>query len=355
MSGAAGSASKGPPRVAVIGVGGFGRHHARIYGELTAAGEATLVGLVDLDPAKGRELAEKFKVPLVRRIEDLPGPIDAVTIAVPTVHHVRAAKPLLERGIHCLVEKPIAASSAEARELVEAAKRGGAVLQVGHVERFNPVMTAVEKLGIKPVFLEVHRLAPYTFRSSDVGVVMDLMIHDLDIVLHLVGEEPTTVDAVGVPVIGTKEDIANVRLGFPSGCVANVTASRVSINKMRKIRVFSPDAYVSLDYDKKQALLVRKSPRLTAAELARAAGGGADLTALAGADFGDLLSTDMLPIDDAEPLKEEIRSFLSAASGKGLPRVAGEEGAKALALAERILAAIASRPLPPRTEPPPRA
>jgi predicted dehydrogenase len=338
----------GPLRVAVVGVGGFGRHHARIYGELSAAGEARLVGLVDLDPAKGRELAERFRVPLVPRIEDLPEAPQAVTIAVPTVHHVRAAKPLLERGIHCLVEKPIAASSAEARELVEAARRGGAVLQVGHVERFNPVMTAVERLGVKPVFLEVHRLAPYTFRSADVGVVMDLMIHDLDIVLHLVGEEPGSVDAVGVPVIGTKEDIANVRLRFPSGCVANVTASRVSINRMRKIRIFGPDAYVSLDYDKKQALLVRKSPKLTSAELARAAGGGADLTALAGADFGDLLSTDMLPIDEAEPLKEELRSFLAAAAGRQAPRVGGEQGARALALAERILAEIASHPPPAR-------
>ncbi len=340
--------SDGPPRVAVIGVGGFGRHHARIYGELSAAGEARLVGLVDLDPVKGKALAETWKVPLVSRLEDLPEPVDAVTVAVPTTFHARVAKPLLERGIACLVEKPIAATSAEAFDLVEAARRGGAVLQVGHVERFNPVMTAVERLGVRPVFLEVHRLAPFTFRSSDVGVVMDLMIHDLDIVLHLVGEEPSEVAAVGVPVLGGREDIANARLTFPSGCVANVTASRVSLTKMRKIRVFSQDAYVSLDYDKRQALLVKKSQKLTEAELKRAAGEGGDLAALAGVDFGDLLSTEMLPIDEAEPLKEEIRTFLRCVATGDRPRVSGEEGARALRLAERILDDMKARPLPSR-------
>ena len=255
---------------------------------------------------------------------------------------------MLERGVACLVEKPIAATSVEAFDLVEAARRGGAVLQVGHVERFNPVMTAVERLRMHPVFLEVHRLAPFTFRSSDVGVVMDLMIHDLDIVLHLVGEEPSEISAVGVPVLGGREDIANARLTFPSGCVANVTASRVSLTKMRKIRVFSQDAYVSLDYDRRQALLVKKSPKLTEAELKRAAGGGGDLAALAGVDFGDLLSTEMLPIDEAEPLKEEIRTFLGCVRTGDRPRVSGEEGARALRLAERILADMQSRPLPAR-------
>ena len=337
--------ANGAPRVAVVGVGGFGRHHARIYGELDKAGLVRLVGLVDVDPARAKELADRLSVPVVPRVEDLPGPVDAVTVAVPTGSHRRVAEPLLLRGVHCLVEKPIAASTAEGEAMLKAARRGGAVLQVGHVERFNPVMAAVERLGIRPVFLEVHRLAPFSFRSSDVGVVMDLMIHDLDIVQHLVGEEPARVEAVGVPVLGGHEDIANARLTFPSGAVANVTASRVSLTKMRKVRVFSPDAYVSLDYDKKQALLVRKSPKLNRAELERAAGGAKDLSALAGVDFGELLETQMLPIDDAEPLKEEIRSFLAAAAG-GPARVTGAEGLRALALAERILADIASRPVP---------
>jgi len=342
---AAASPARGGLRVAVVGVGGFGRHHARIYGELAKAGEVTLVGLVDKDLAKAKEHGDKLSVPVVRTVDELPGGVDAVTVAVPTVAHAAVAEPLLARGVHCLVEKPIAKDVAEGRRLVEAAKRGGAVLQVGHVERFNPVMAAFEKLRSKPVFLEVHRLAPYSFRSSDVGVVMDLMIHDLDIVQHLVGEEPSAVDAVGVPVLGPHEDIANVRLTFPSGAVANVTASRVSLARMRKVRVFCPDAYVSLDYDRKQALLVRKSPKLTRAELERQAKGG-DLASLAGVDFGDLLSTEMLAIDEAEPLKEEIRSFLAAARGEAKPRVSGEEGLRALALAERILHSIESRPKP---------
>ena len=342
------SGAKRLPRVAVIGVGGFGRHHARIYGELAATGEVDLVGLVDLDPAKGKALAETWKVPLVARVEDLPRPVDAVTVAVPTVAHRKVAEPLLARGVHCLVEKPIAASSSEAQAMVDAARRGKSVLQVGHVERFNPVMSAVERLGTKPVFLEVHRLAPFSFRSADVGVVMDLMIHDLDIVQHLVGEEPTRVEAVGVPVVGTHEDIANARLSFPSGAVANVTASRVSLAKMRKIRVFSTDSYVSLDYDKRQALLVRKSPTLTRAELERAAGGGGDLAALAAHDFGDLLTSEMLAIEEAEPLKAEIRAFLSAAAGGPPPAVGGAEGLRALVLAERILADLRARPVPGR-------
>jgi predicted dehydrogenase len=204
-------------------------------------------------------------------------------------------------------------------------------------------MTAVERLGMKPRFLEVHRLAPYTFRSADVGVVMDLMIHDLDIVLHLVGEEPSGVDAVGVPVIGPREDIANARLQFPSGAVANVTASRVSLTKMRKVRVFGPDAYVSLDYDKRQAVLVRTTDKLdavrrdpTAAAAAAAAGSGLAFT--------DFVRSEFLTIDEAEPLKEELRSFLGAVRDGTPPRVPGEQGARALTLAERILASIGARP-----------
>ncbi|MCC7139096.1 MAG: Gfo/Idh/MocA family oxidoreductase [Planctomycetes bacterium] len=334
-----------PPRVAVVGVGGFGRHHARIYGELTQAGEAKLVGLVDRDVARAKEHGDKVGVPVVARLEDLPERPDAVTVAVPTSLHGDVAEPLLRAGVHCLVEKPVASTSAQARRLVEAARAGGAVLAVGHVERFNPVLAAVERLGVRPVFLEVHRLAPYTFRSRDVGVVMDLMIHDLDIVLHLVGEAPSRVEAVGVPVIGPHEDIANARLDFPSGAVANVTASRVSINRMRKIRVFSKDAYVSLDYDKRQAVLVKTTDRLREvsedpAALAALAAAGTPLA------FADLVSSEFLAIDDAEPLKEELRGFVAAVREGGEPRVGGEDGARALALAETILASIASRPRP---------
>ena len=331
------------PKVAVVGVGGFGRHHARIYGELMALGECRLVGLVDRDVEKARPHADAWGVPVVARLEDLPEAPDAVTVAVPTVFHRTVAEPLLRRGVHCLVEKPIAATSDEARLLVEAARAGGAVLAVGHVERFNPVMTAVERLGMKPRFLEVHRLAPYTFRSADVGVVMDLMIHDLDIVLHLVGEEPSGVDAVGVPVIGPREDIANARLQFPSGAVANVTASRVSLTKMRKVRGFGPDAYVSLDYDKRQAVLVRTTDKLDAVRRDPKAAAAA-AAAGSGLAFTDFVRSEFLTIDEAEPLKEELRSFLGAVRDGTAPRVPGEQGARALTLAERILASIGARP-----------
>ncbi len=308
-----------------------------------ALGECRLVGLVDRDVEKARPHADAWGVPVVARIEDLPEAPDAVTVAVPTVFHRAVAEPLLRRGVHCLVEKPIAATSDEARLLVEAARAGGAVLAVGHVERFNPVMTAVERLGMKPRFLEVHRLAPYTFRSADVGVVMDLMIHDLDIVLHLVGEEPSGVDAVGVPVIGPREDIANARLQFPSGAVANVTASRVSLTKMRKVRVFGPDAYVSLDYDKRQAVLVRTTDKLDAVRRDPKAAAAA-AAAGSGLAFTDFVRSEFLTIDEAEPLKEELRSFLGAVRDGTPPRVPGEQGARALTLAERILASIGARP-----------
>jgi predicted dehydrogenase len=339
--------SDAPLRVAVVGVGGFGRHHARIYGELRDEG-VRLVGLVDVDPAKPRELATRLGVPVASRVEDLPERVDAVSVAVPTRAHRAVAEPLLLRGVHCLVEKPIAPTAAEGEALVAAAERGGALLQVGHVERFNPVMAAIERLGVRPVFVEAHRLAPFTFRSADVGVVMDLMIHDLDLLLHLVGgaEEPASVEAVGVPLLSEHEDIANARISFASGCVANVTASRVSFARMRKVRVFSRDAYVSLDYDKKQALLVRKSPALDAAALRRAAGAGGDLASLAGTSFGDLLTTETLPIDDGEPLKDELRAFVSAVRRGERPRVSGAEGLRALRLAERVLADVAARPPP---------
>jgi predicted dehydrogenase len=341
-----------PLRVAVVGVGGFGRHHARIYKELEPEG-VRLVGLVDLDPERPKELAARLGVPVATTLEGLPERCDAVTVAVPARAHRQVAEPLLARGVHCLVEKPIATNVADAEALLAAARRGGAVLQVGHVERFNPVMAAVERLGIRPVFVEVHRLSPFSFRSADVGVVEDLMIHDLDIVLHLTGEEPTGVEAVGVPVIGEREDIANARLTFPGGAVANVTASRVSLTKMRKIRIFSSDAYVSLDYDRREAVLVRKSPLLTRAEMERRAGGGADLSALAGVDFGDLLTVETLPIEDADPLTEELRSFVGAVRSGSPPRVGGLEGMKALAVAERILVDLSARPVPGR--PPTRA
>ncbi len=338
-------------RTAVVGVGAFGRHHARIYGELRDAG-VRLVGLVDVDPTGPAEVAARLGVPLVGRVEDLPEPVDLVSVAVPTADHRRIAEPLLARGVHCLVEKPVAGSTTDAQALVDAARRGGALLQVGLVERFNPVLEALGRLGGRPVFLEVHRLAPYPFRGSDTGVVMDLMIHDLDILNHLVGEEPVRVDAVGVPVIGTHEDIVNARLTYPSGAVANVTASRVSFQRMRRVRIFTREAYLSLDFDRREALLVRRSGRLTdwARRCAEGTASGQPPA------FPELLETEKLVIPAGEPLKEEIVAAVEAVRSGSPPRVGGGEGLKALRLAERILddvrvhraQAEAATPSPPR-------
>lgn len=317
---------------AVIGVGSFGRHHARILHGLADDG-VRLVGLVDTDLEGPRDVAEALGVPLVRKVEDLPEPIDVASVAVPTVDHRAVAEPLLRRGVHCLVEKPLAGSTEDATALVRAARQGNTVLQVGLVERFNPVRSALARLGGSPAFLEVHRLAPFVGRSTDVGVVMDLMIHDLDLVNHLVGEEAERVEAVGVPVVGPHEDLANARITFPSGCVANVTASRASLQRMRRFRIFSTDGYLALDYDRKHALLVRP-PR-------------------AG---GDLVKEE-LPIRDAEPLREELAALVSAIREGRRPDVGGDDGLRALALAERILADLRARSFPgsaPRdgTQPP---
>jgi predicted dehydrogenase len=314
-------------RAAVIGVGSFGRHHARILHDLRSEG-VRLVGLVDVDLEGPRDIAERYAVPLVSHVDALPEPVDVVSIAVPTADHRRVAEPLLERGVHCLVEKPIAGSRSDAEALVAAARKGRAVLEVGLVERFNPVRSALDRLGAAPAFLEIHRLAPFTRRSTDVGVVMDLMIHDLDLVSHLVGEDAERIDAVGVPVFGPHEDLANARITFPSGCVANLTASRVSLQRMRRFRIFSREGYLSLDYDHQKALLVRPPSEPPSAS---------GLTGLA---------MEELPIRDAEPLREELVALVRAVrEGRG-PGAGWEDALRALGLAEGILAALRAHPVP---------
>jgi predicted dehydrogenase len=329
-----------------------------------AAQGVRLVGLVDVDPVGPRGIADRLGVPLVQSLADLPEPIEVASIAVPTTHHRRVAEPLLRRGIHCLVEKPIAGSSADAEALVAAAREGGALLQVGLVERFNPVLAAVARLGSPPVFLEAHRLAPYPARNVDVGVVMDVMIHDLDILNHLVGEEALTVEAVGVAVVGPHEDIANARITFPSGAVANVTASRVSLQKMRRIRIFGQEAYLALDYDRKEALLARRASHEVWREAARRAGNGHANGAPGGTgnghenghDWGsggshlvapeDLFDVEQIPIPPAEPLRDEIAALVDAVRGRRVPEPSGAAGIRALRLAERILEDLRRRPIP---------
>ncbi len=338
----------GPLRAAVVGVGAFGRHHARIYKEMPAD-DVRLVGLVDIDPVGPRGVADEHGVPLVSSVADLAEPVDVVSVAVPTTAHRSVAEPLLRRGVHCLVEKPIAGSTRDARALVAAAEEAGACLQVGLVERFNPVTAALDRLGDPPVYVEVHRLAPFHGRASDVGVVMDLMIHDLDILNHLVGEDAQEVSAVGVSVTGGHEDVANARVTFPSGCVANITASRVSETRMRRFRVFTRSGYLSLDYDSREARLVRPSrlPRWSD-RIALLAAQEPDLgdvrTSGRCAPFEHSLRTERLPIADAEPLRSEIEALVHTVRGADHPGVPGADGLRALDLAERILADLRRGP-----------
>jgi predicted dehydrogenase len=255
------------------------------------------------------------------------------------VHHLAVARPLLERGIAVLIEKPLADDSATARALLDAARRGKALLQVGHTERFNPVVRAMHAMKVWPRFIETHRISPFTFRSADVGVVMDMMIHDIDIVLSLVQARATRVEAVGVSVLGPHEDIANARVTFESGCVANLTASRLALKTERKIRVFSPEAYLSLDYQKKVGIAIKKDANADLLKFARERK-AEDLSQLAGTDYASLIKVEPLVVNDEEPLRAELESFLRSLETGEPPAVSAEDGAAAVELAERITQAV---------------
>jgi predicted dehydrogenase len=309
------STSAGRVRVAVVGVGDFGRNHVRVYSEL---GEAELVGVVDADAARAQAVAQEFSVPAFDNVEALAGKADAVSLAVPTTEHARLGCRLLEMGVDVLVEKPIAASLDEADELVSTAARCGRILQVGHLERFNPGLVAVMPMVKRPLYFEVHRLGVFTPRSLDVDVVYDVMIHDLDILLALTGEPVVEIDAVGIPVLTEKVDIAQARLGFPSGAVANVTASRVSTERVRKMRFFQHHEYISVDFNRQDALRIR----------VKEAGPQPKF------DF------EKPAADPEEPLRAELRSFLNAVRTRSAPRVDGAAGRRALELADRVMAGI---------------
>lgn len=299
-------------RVAVIGVGHLGRHHARILSTLEGA---QLVAVVDTAAERAADVAGATGVRALTDFRELFGQVDAVTVAVPTELHRDVALPFLERGIAVLVEKPMARSLEEADELVEAARASGATLGVGHTERYNPAVSAVLPLVTSPRFIEVHRLGVFPDRSLDIDVVFDLMIHDLDIILALVRSDVESIEAVGVPVLTPRFDIANARLRFASGCIANVTASRISRERVRKIRFFQPDAYISIDYAAQEVEGWRLVPR----EGARPSIEGGPL-----------------PVERDEPLRRELADFVRAARTKTAPLVDGHAGRRALALATRI-------------------
>lgn len=322
--------------VAVVGAGHMGRHHARVYSQLEGC---RLAAVVDKDLDRAAKIAgEHGGVPLASAAE-LPGGITAVTVAVPTVYHADVAVPLMERGIAVLVEKPIAPDSATARQMVDEAKRLGVVLQVGHSERFNPVVQAMLRMGVTPRFIETQRISPFTFRSADIGVVFDMMIHDLDIVMHLARQRECQVDAVGVPVLGKCEDVANARLHFSNGVVANLTASRLALKTERRIRVFGPTAYLSMDYQSKSGIAIKLDDNLDVIRMAKERN-FEDLSQMAALDFGSMVKIEPLQVDAVEPLRAEISAFLeSVRTGRAIG-VTAEEGYAAVHLAERITAAI---------------
>jgi len=300
--------------VGVFGVGSLGQAHARIYSELE---RANLVGVYDVDTARAREIAGQYGTQAFDTMDALAEQVDAASVVVPTDLHREVGGYLLDRGLHLLMEKPIASTTQEAEELVALADERNVIIQVGHIERFNPVLSYLENVSLRPRFIEAHRLSSYpppregmAPRGTEVSVVLDLMIHDIEVILHLVRSPVKEFHAVGVSVLSPSEDIANVRLHFEDGCVANITASRISPERMRKIRVFDSDTYISLDYQNQSGEVHRKS----------AVG----------------IEREEVPIEKAEPLAMELDSFLGCVARRGDPVVSGEHAAEALKLAVAI-------------------
>ncbi len=321
-------------RTGVVGVGHMGKNHARIYSELPSS---TLSAVYDQNPETAREIAKKYNARATSSLEEFASLVDAATICTPTVTHYEIGKFLLERGKHLLVEKPIADSPEHARELSELAAAQKCVLQVGHIERFNPALAALEKKLQNPRFLEVTRLSPYPNRSTDVGVVLDLMIHDIEVILHLVRSPVTSIDPVGISVLSKGEDIANVRFHFENGCVANVTASRISQDKVRKIRVFQENAYLSLDYQNQSGYLLRLAHdnEKESSMLGKLVGLASD-AAIVTAFNGHKIVREPVEVEKGEPLKIELESFIQCAIDGAKPKVTGHEAADALDIALEI-------------------
>jgi predicted dehydrogenase len=305
-------------KTAVIGVGHLGQAHARIHASLEAV---DLVAVCDTDEARGRKIAEAYNTRFVADCRDILGAVEAVSVATPTVNHCDITCACLEAGVHVLVEKPISRTLAEADAMIQLAEAKGLVLQVGHIERFNPAFVALQKQITRPLFFEAHRMGIFTPRSLDIDVVMDLMVHELDIISTLVQSEVVKLEAVGIPILTPKVDLANARLEFADGCIANITASRVSGERLRKLRIFQPNEYYSLDYAEQQVGMAKLAPAKTAGLLP-------DITAGA------------LKVEKREPLLVEIESFISAVRAKRAPVVTGRNGRRALALAIETLEKI---------------
>lgn len=326
-------------KVAVLGTGSLGKEHVRIYAQLASNRQVDLVGVYDANHETARHIAAKHHTHALASVEEIIAEADAVNIVTPTVTHFELARQCLQRGKHVLVEKPMTDEAAEAAELVRLAQEKNCVLQVGHVERFNPVFNYLESVATQPRFIETHRLSPYPARSTDIGVVLDLMIHDLDVVLAFVKSPVTSVDAVGVPVLSKSEDIANARLRFANGCVANLTVSRVSPERMRKIRVFSggeTPSYISLDYRAQEGFIYRIArDGEEESSLLKKLLASRDSTIVS--EFaGKRIVREPVPIQKDEPLKLELQHFVQCVQEKQTPRVSGESAKAALDLAFEI-------------------
>lgn len=336
-----GNHNKRKLRCGVVGVGRMGRHHARVYAQHP---NAELVGVVDINPQAREDIAAQWGGQPYAIVEQLlDAGVDAVTIATPTIHHRSAAEILLRNGVACLIEKPLAPDAEEAALIAEAARQSGAVLQVGHIVRYDPVMRAIKtQAHMAPRFIEMDRISPMTFRSVDVGVVLDMMIHDLDLLLMLTGEEPEEVQANAVSVMGEMEDVCNARLTFPPGpdgvaCVANLTASRLALKTERKMRLISEDVYVSADFVARKGTIVRKTANAQQlAQVRQQLKAGKDLSQV---NYLELVQVDDLHVDDGEPLRLQIDDFLNAVRTGSKPEVDAQAGFAAVRTAERIVEA----------------
>ncbi len=321
-------------RTAVVGAGKMGTLHARVYSQLP---DSRLTAVVDTDAPRAHSLARQYDCEALTDPKDLLGRVDAVTISAPTAMHYPLAKLFLEHQIPVLIEKPLASTVEEGRRIVELARQTQTVVAVGHSERCNPVVQAIKRLKIEPRFIEADRVSPYPFRSSDVGVVLDVMIHDIDIILSLARSPVCQVEAVGVNVIADHEDICNARLIFENGCIANITASRLALKTERKVRVFSRQAYLSVDYFRKEGIIIKADPNIDVISWIRERQKAGDFD-FSQVKWTELLQIEHLDITESEPLRVEQEAFLRAVLNPDQrPEVTAEEGLAALECADRIL------------------
>ena len=324
-------------RTAIIGAGKMGAIHARVYGKLE---DVRLVAVVDSDLVKAQNLAKQHNCLALTEPKDLIGQVDAVTIAAPTSAHKCLAELFISSRIPVMIEKPLASSVEEGRRIVELSKQYDTVVAVGHSERCNPVVQAMKRLHIEPMFIEATRVSPYPFRSMDIGVVLDVMIHDIDIILSLANSPVKSVEAVGVNVIADNEDICNARIIFESGCIANITASRLALKTERRVRIFSRQAYLSLNYQSKEGMIIKTDPNIDMVKWIRQHQKAQDFD-FSQVNWTEMLHIEQLDITEAEPLRVEQESFLRAVRDKTCrPEVTAEEGLAALACAEMILAGV---------------